>query len=56
LKLGDALVNSARPTAGQLSPVRSFRYPAVWQLGQLCRNLVERHPDALREDNKCDPP
>src|SRR5215472_6547731 len=55
LQLCDALVNPACPPGRELGPVRSLRHPPLRQLGELRRNVVERHPNTLGEDNERNP-
>jgi len=56
LKLGNAFVDAAAPTAGELGPIRTFRDSPFGQLPQFYGDLVERHSDPLSEHDKSNPP
>jgi hypothetical protein len=49
------LVNAARPTTREFSPVRTFRDSPLGQFRKVGGYFFECHADALREDDECDP-
>jgi len=55
LKLRDAFVNAACPTAGKFGPVLTLGNPALRELREFYRNFIEGHADPLGEDNKRNP-
>jgi len=55
LEFGDPLIDTLCPTSGDFGPIRAFRRPVLWQLGEFGANLFERQTDALRENNEGDP-
>src|SRR5919202_726397 len=52
LELGDALVDAAAPSGGELRPVGAGRHPVGRQLRQLLADLIEREAHALREHDE----
>src|SRR4029453_12767529 len=52
LKLGNPLIDPFGPLAREAGPVLSRRHPIGRKLGELRADLIERQPDALREDDE----
>jgi len=55
LELSDPLIDPFRPLARETRPIPSRRDTISRKLGEFRADFIERQPNSLREDDKCDP-